>query len=306
MPYTALLNMAAGDDWFAPAFRDHADQVAAESVAPHRDDPDLIGWATDSELRWGPDWRGTGQLLDDYLALPPGSPGRAVAEQHVGDPMGFVRVLADRYFSVTTQAVRRVDPHHLVLGVKQITQLTPPEVLEAARPWVDVFSVDDYQLVPGLDDAIHTRWPFYLPHDAGLRAIASGVRRPLLVMEYSFRAADAGVPNSYPPLFPVFPDQSARAAAADQYLRTMYATPWIVGDHWFEYVDEPPGGRFDGEDSNFGLVSSADRPWTTLVTTLTARHARAPDRRADPTPLCWSWRRVAAGRAVCAEPAHRP
>jgi agarase len=306
MPYTALLHMATSGDWFAPDFVDHANQVAAESVAPRRDDPNLIGWATDSELRWGPDWRGTGQLLDEYLAMPAGAPGRIVADQHVGDPMGFLRVLAERYFSVTTQAIRRVDPHHLVLGVKQIAQLTPPEVLEAARRWVDVFSVDDYVLVPGLDDTIHGAWPFYLSHDRALRSIASVVHKPLLVMEYSFRAADAGVPNSYPPIFPVYPDQAARAAAADTYLRSLYAAPWIVGDHWFEYVDEPAGGRFDTEDSNFGLVSSADRPWSTLVTTLAARHAREPDRRVDPEPVCWSWRRITpGGRVVCSEREHR-
>ena len=306
MPYTALLHMATGGDWFAPDFVDHANQVAADGVAPRRDDPNLIGYATDSELRWGPDWRGTSQLLDDYLALPAGSPGRAVAQQHAGDPMGFVRVLADRYFSVTTRAIRRADPHHLVLGVKQIAQLTPPAVLEAARPWVDVFSIDDYQLLPGLDDTIHSTWPFYLPHDPALRSIAAWARKPLMVMEYSFRAADAGVPNSYPPIFPVLPDQRARAAAADAYLQGLYAAPWIVGDHWFEYVDEPAGGRFDGEDSNLGLVSSADRPWTTLVATLTARHAGEPDRRVDPSPVCWSWRRLGpAGPVVCAEREHR-
>ncbi len=302
MPYTLLLHMATGGDWFAPDFVDHALAEAAGTVAAHRDDPNLVGWATDSELRWGPDWRGTGHLLDDYLQLPPGSPGRVVADRHVGDPMGFLRELAQRYFAVSTLAIRMQDPHHLILGVKQITQLTPIEVLEAARPWVDVFSVDDYTLVPGLDDTIHSTWPFYLPRDPTLRGIYAGVRKPLLVMEYSFRAADAGVPNSYPPIFPVFPDQAARAVAADEYLRRRYASPWMVGDQWFEYVDEPAGGRFDGEDSNFGLVSTADVPWSTLVATLTARHARAPDRLVDPAPRCWSWRRSAIRERVeCAE-----
>ncbi|MGZ6910349.1 MAG: hypothetical protein ACXVJS_02280 [Acidimicrobiia bacterium] len=304
MPYTALLHMATDGDWFAPAFADHAAQVAAASVAPLRDDPNLIGWVTDSELRWGPDWRGSGQLLDDYLRLPEGSPGRVVADRHLGDPMGFVGELAGRYFSVTTTAIRAQDPHHLVLGIKQITQLTPPQLLEAARPWVDVFSVDDYTLIPGLDETIQASSPSYLPHDPTLQGIASIVQKPLLVMEYSFRAADAGVPNSYPPIFPVYADQQARAAAADEYLARRYASPWIVGDHWFEYVDEPVGGRFDTEDSNFGLVSSSDVPWTTLVDTLTARHAQAPDRVADGAPACWSWRRDArSGRVQCAESA---
>lgn len=305
MPYTPMLHMADGNDWFAPAFVEHAAAVAAQSVAPHRDDPNLIGWVTDSEPRWGPDWRGTSTLLADYLALPVGSPGRAVADQHVGDPQGFVKVLATRYFQVTADAIHAQDPHHLILGVKQITQLTSPELLEAARPYVDVFSIDDYSLVGDLDAQIHTAWPFYLPHDSTLRNVYDIVHKPLLVMEYSFRAADAGVPNSYPPIFPTLPDQAARRDAAATYLDGLYAMPWMVGDHWFEYVDEPAGGRFDGEDSNFGLVSSADVPWTSLVERLTQVHRRQPDRLADPRPPCWSWARDERGRAVCSEPARR-
>lgn len=301
MPYTALLHFATGGDWFAPEFADHAAAVAAGSVAVRRDDPNLIGWVTDSELRWGPDWRGSTQLLDDYLALPAGSPGRVVAEQHAGDPMDFLKVVATRYFQVTSDAIHAQDPHHLILGVKQITQLTAPEVLEAAAPYVDVFSIDDYTLVGDLDAQIHAAWPFYLPHDPTLQNVYAVVKKPLLVMEYSFRAADAGVPNSWPPIYPTYADQAARTEAATDYLHRLYAMPWMVGDHWFEYVDEPAGGRFDGEDSNFGLVNTADVPWTALVDRLTALHATQPDRLADRKPPCWSWARDDRGRVGCAE-----
>ncbi len=73
MPYTVLLSMASGDDWFDPSFAAHADQVAS-TLAARRDDPDLVGYFTDSELHWGPDWREQVPVLDDYLALPPVRP----------------------------------------------------------------------------------------------------------------------------------------------------------------------------------------------------------------------------------------
>jgi hypothetical protein len=38
--------------------------------------------------------------------------------------------------------------------------------------------------------------------------------------------------------------------------------------HWFQYADEPPGGRADGEDYNFGLVDVDDRPYEGLVAAL--------------------------------------
>jgi len=268
MPYTVLLDMAGGDDWFAPAFAERAAAVAASAVAPRRDDPNLVGWYLDSELRWGPDWRADETLLDGYLA-------------HRGDPDGFVRAVARRYFRVTTAAVRRQDPNHLILGSKMITQLTTETLLREARKYVDVVTLDDYRLRANLDAQIQQTWGPFVPRTPTLSEFFRVARRPLMVTEYSFRAADAGVPNSWPPIFPVFATQAARADAYAAYVEALHGAPWVVGDFWFEYVDEPAGGRFDGEDSNFGVVSTGDVPWQTLVDRMTAVHAAAPDRLAE-------------------------
>lgn len=292
MPYAPLLDMAGGNDWFSPDFEARAASIAASTVAPRRDDPNLVGWLVDSELRWGPDWRSAHTLLDDYLSLAPGSPGRAVADHCAGNPNGFLRALATRYFRVTTAAIHARDPHHLILGVKMIAQLAPREVVEAARPYVDVFTVDHYTLLPGLNETIQQLWGPYLSVDPTLSAFSEASHLPIMVTEYSFRAADSGVPNSWPPIYPTLATQQDRAAAYVTYVQHLYTAPWIVGDHWFEYVDEPPGGRFDREDSNFGLVSNADTPWRTLVSRMTRLHAVAPDRLVDPRPPCTSWQRT--------------
>jgi len=87
MPYTLILNLGAraGADWlkgtfpdvFAPKFRQTLDDIAAKECAPRKDDPLLVGYFTDNELRWGPDWRSPRHLLDDYLlSLPPDAPGK--------------------------------------------------------------------------------------------------------------------------------------------------------------------------------------------------------------------------------------
>jgi hypothetical protein len=277
MPYTVLLDMAGGDDWFAPEFAARAAAIAASDVAPRRDDPNLVGWYLDSELRWGPDWRKQTQLLDDYLALPPGTPGRRVAERHAGDPEGFLAVLASRYFRVTTAAVRTQDPNHLILGTKMITQLTPRVVLCAARRYVDVLTLDDYTLLPGLDDLIQSTWGPFVHRTPNLGEFYRFTHRPIMVAEYSFRAADAGVPNSWPPIFPIYASQQDRADAYAAYVEKLHRAPWMVGDFWFEYTDEPPGGRFDHEDSNFGVVATTDVPWQTLAERMTLVHAQSPD-----------------------------
>ncbi len=277
MPYTVLLDMAAGDDWFAPEFAARAASIAASAVAPRRDDPNLVGWYLDSELRWGPDWRKQTQLLDDYLALPPGAPGRRIAERYANDPERFLGALARHYFRITTAAIRAQDPNHLILGTKTIAQLTPRVVLKAARRYVDVLTIDDYTLLPGLDELLQSTWGPFVPRTPGLGEFYRFAGRPIMVAEYSFRAADAGVPNSWPPIFPVYATQADRADAYAVYVEQLYAAPWIVGDFWFEYTDEPAGGRFDHEDSNFGVVATSDAPWQTLVDRMTAVHAQSPD-----------------------------
>jgi hypothetical protein len=58
MPYTKLLTIGGGQpDWFAPEFEAHARAVAEAQVAPLKDDPNLVGWFLDNELKWGKDWR---------------------------------------------------------------------------------------------------------------------------------------------------------------------------------------------------------------------------------------------------------
>jgi agarase len=66
-------------DVFDPRFEATVRQSATERCAPRRDDPWVLGWFTDNELHWGPDWRGTDELLTMFLAMPAAAPGRAAA-----------------------------------------------------------------------------------------------------------------------------------------------------------------------------------------------------------------------------------
>jgi agarase len=41
---------------------------------------------------------------------------------------------------------------------------------------------------------------------------------------------------------------------------------YMVGAHWFQYVDEPITGRaFDGENANIGFVDVTDTPYPELI-----------------------------------------
>jgi hypothetical protein len=300
MPYTVQLNMASGDDWFAPSFVTNADEVAATQVAPSADDPDLIGWYTDSELTWGPNDSDFNSELQDYLQLPAGSPGLAVAEKYRGHPTRFLYALATRYFKVTTAAIRKYDPNHLILGVKAEGQYIPPQLLEAARHYINVFSIDDYILQPGYAQGIHALWPQYLSVTPTFSNFEKYAKIPIMVAEYSFIGETSQTPDSVPGVYAVYPTQAARALAYTDYIAPLYEdAPWVVGDEWFEYVDEPQGGRVpDGENNNFGLVNVENQPYADLVTQMEIMHSIAPDRLVQSGSTCDAWAEGANG-VVC-------
>ncbi len=302
LPYTLVLDIAAraGASWrkgqeadfFSPAFAAAARRIARQICHAHRNDPNLIGYFSDNELRWGADWRGKQSLLDMYLALPAGAPGRQAAIaflrreyfgriaaldhaweikatsfdriQTIGktsayraDARQFLRLAAGRYFKVCAQAIHAADPNHLYLGAR-IAWPWYPAVLEAAH-WADVVTIN-----------IYARDPRPV---AARAARLSG--RPVMVTEFSFRARNAVTPN-LKGAGPKVANQAARAAAYAKYVERLESLHAAVGFHWFEWCDEPRQGRaLDGEDSNYGLVRINDRAYKTFVQAVSAANRKA-------------------------------
>ncbi len=87
--------------------------------------------------------------------------------------------------------------------------------------------------------------------------------KPCLIGEFSFRAADSGLPNTNG-AGPKVETQAERAACFRHYVSAALQKPTLVGYHWFEHADQPAEGRFDGENSNFGTVTIDDRVYEEL------------------------------------------
>jgi hypothetical protein len=305
MPYEVQLSMASGNDWFAPSFVTNADAAAASQVAPLANDPNVIGYFTDSELDWGPllgAGLGTFQnTLQQYLELPAGSPGLAVAQQYVGNPSGFLYALATRYFSVTTAAVHMYDTHHLILGVKAEAQEIEPNLLKAAQPYVNVFSVEDYELWPGFAQAVDWVWPPYLPVAQDLSTFSADFNGPLMIGEYAFMAYGT-LPNTKPGIYLVAPNQQVRANEYENFMAPLYEdTPSLVGDDWFQYVDEPVNGRTgDAENDNFGMIDVNGNPYPDMVGATQLMHSVVAEEKHASGPICDSWANGTSGVACTA------
>jgi hypothetical protein len=270
--YSPVINMAASVqrdvwlkggavDYFSREFRETADRIAKAQCAPRADDPWLIGYFTDNELRWGPDWRSKESLLESYLKMPEGSPGfraaaallksrgRSAADLTDEDKDAFLERAAAEYGRVTSEAIRRYDPNHMVLGCR-FAGYAPEPVLRALAPYFEVFSYHSY--TPKA------------PREA-LERLARITSKPTMVTEFSFKAMDSGLPNTKGAAKPVATQQD-RADGFAAYVEELAAIPSCVGYHWFEYRDQPAEGRrLDGENSNYGVVKIDGSPWEVLT-----------------------------------------
>lgn len=301
MPYTVILDIAArsGADWlegipldvFSPHFETTAQEIAKKECVPRAEDSSLLGYFSDNELRWGPDWRGKQNMLTMYLKLPSTAPGRqhaiaflkqkysgsiqqlnsawrvhasrfedipaaAATSAFQGDNSEFLGVVARRYFEVCAHAIHAADPNHLYLGAK-FAGMPPDPVLRASSA-ADVVSVDVYSFDPR----------------PTVEHIYKVSQRPILVAEFAFRATNSGLPNAQG-AGPKVPDQAARARAYTNYVTELESLPEAVGYQWFEWCDEPKEGRFDGENSNYGLVNIEDQPYSEFVNQVKAANREA-------------------------------
>ena len=85
-----------------------------------------------------------------------------------------------------------------------------------------------------------------------------------MITEFSFKAMDSELPNTKGAGQPV-PTQKDRADHFERFVRALMRLPYCVGYHWFQWSDQPAQGRFDGENSNYGLVKETDEAWELLT-----------------------------------------
>jgi hypothetical protein len=145
MPYCHLLPFIETHQWnkwhknpdiFSQEFEDWCDYVARSECAQLKNESNLIGYfysdcPTWVHTRQHSGWRG-----------PMFDPERL--ESEAGQAELFE--LADRYYKVTHDAIRRYDPHHLILGDRYEAHAPLPlEIVKAATPYVDVFSFQAFK-----------------------------------------------------------------------------------------------------------------------------------------------------------------
>ncbi len=282
-------------------------QIARDQTAAVRDDPRLLGYYSDNEVGW---WNATlfkmaleqkptsgqrqrlvqllretyhnewSELLKDFepedvgsfeelerggrLYLRPGSRGIHTYRR-------FLALMAERYYALVRQVIHAHDSRGLVLG-DRYQSFYYPEVARAAAKYVDAISSN---LNAAWLDGTFPR--FYLET---LHALTG---KPVLVSEFYMAARQnrSGDKNDSG-TFPTVNTQEERAHGFRGTVLALLATPYVVGADWFQYYDEPPLGRGDGENFNFGLVDIHDRPYELLTSTAAALDLARIKKRTPP------------------------
>lgn len=249
---------------FHPDFPKFCDDYA-RPLAALKDDPHLLGYFSDNELPM--------PRLDKYLALPPNDPimgssysaakswldtrkgkNATLADVTDEDRDAWTEYAYDRYFALTTGAIRRYDPNHLCLGSRFYgPEKEKPGAFRAAGKYLDAIGVNVY-FVFGPKRENFTRWTEW-----------SG--KPFLVTEFYAKGMDSGLANTSGAGWTV-PTQRDRGLFYQTFTLGLLETKSCVGWHWLSYRDNDPANpnaEASNRDANKGIVTLQYKPYEALT-----------------------------------------
>ena len=294
IPITIDLNVMKWVDYdtvkiFDPRWSAQIREAIRKQVAHLRNNKNIIGYYLDNELPWWTWGLGAPYLYFDGLAI--NDPNRARMKAAIRElwktPKDFssetglslaswdeldkldsisrmkqpaydllaehwLGVVAEEYFRKTKQFIKEFDPNHLIMGVR-FAKFANENVVKASRGQVDVHSLNFYSA-----DARFDRKTFETLYKLG--------NAPILISEFSFYSPQNNSGNkNFVGFSGLVSNQKNRALGYREFMKHATSLPYVLGADWFQYNDQPPGGRYDGENANTGIVDIEDRPYVDLV-----------------------------------------
>ena len=182
------------------------------------------------------------QVFEDYSS-----------EKAKADFWKFSELLVAQYVNVPCDEVEKVDSNHLNLGMRYAWMSS--DLLYKAGERFDVFSINGY----GNPDP---------PETAEIARISG---KPVMIGEFHHGATDRGLPASG---IQGALNQAERGKAYRYYVEQGLARPELIGMHYFQWLDQPVFGRFDGENYNIGFLDICNQPYKELVDAAKLTHLR--------------------------------
>jgi hypothetical protein len=162
------------------------------------------------------------------------------SEQAELDCWDFSKILVRKYVDVVCDEVEKIDPNHLNLGMRYAW--ISSDLLYEAGERFDVFSINGYRI------------PF--PPETSTVFDKSG--KPVMIGEFHFGSIDRGLPSTG---ITGVSSQAERGKAYRNYVEHGLSRNELIGVHYFQWLDQPIFGRFDGENYNIGVLSITHVPY---------------------------------------------
>ena len=250
---------------FHPDFPAFCEGQARKKIT-HADDPWLLGYFSDNEL--------PAARLEKFLGLDPadaemaacreaahtwlakrkGKADAAAKDITQEDRDAFAGFVFDRYFEITTAAIRRCDPHHLCLGSRYHSiEKKIPSCFAAAGKYLDVIAVN-----------LYGQWT---PDLTMLRDWERWSGKPCLITEWYTKGEDSGMKNTTGAGW-IVPTQADRGRFYQNFTLALLESKVCVGWHWFKYQDNDPANAHadpSNLDANKGIVNLQFEPYAPLL-----------------------------------------
>lgn len=153
----------------------------------------------------------------------------------------------EKYVTISNQAVRAVDPNHLILGCRFHNYPGDAMIKKAAQHF-DVISMAFYEPLPPVEE---------------IDAVFAEVDKPFLIEEWTFKSADSGIDNPQGIYAPDVRTEAERCLAYDVYVERFMRRPYGIGYHWYKWMDNPLVPERKGD--NCGLIRPKDEPYQGFV-----------------------------------------
>lgn len=244
---------------FDPEFEIFCDRHA-QRLTEVKDDPNLFGHFSDNEMPF------KFNAIDNYLKLPDNEPGRLAAEAWLKEKgikteditdihrEEFMSLVADKYFSVVSSAIKRYDPNHMYIGARFYSSEKNHEAfMRTAGKYLDIVSCNYYN-----------RWT---PDSTEMANWAVWTGRPFIITEYYTKGEDSGMPNQSGAGW-IVRTQKDRGLFYQNYNLALLESKNCVGWHYFKYQDNDPTAKGvdpSNIDANKGIVNNDYEVWEDMM-----------------------------------------
>jgi len=246
-------------DVYAPDYASNVDAEAKRQCAVHKDDPYLLGYFIGNEPPWpGRETELIGVILEEgetpmQNALKKYLSGSDTPERR----KAFIYETYSKFISIVCEAIKKYDPNHLNLGLR-FGDPPPSEIIMESKNYFDVFSINHYG---------------YAVSPNEIQNIYDQTGLPIIIGEFHFGTTGRGLA----PGLAQTSNLDERGIAYRYYVENAAAQPAVIGTHWFQWIDQPSTGRFDGENYNIGFLDVTDRPYPEMVAAAKETYKRILD-----------------------------